>query len=117
MKTIIAGSRSIDDFAVIDQAIKASSFEITEVVSGTAKGVDITGEAWASLNNIPIKRFPAKWDKEGRAAGMLRNARMAEHAEACIVIWDGSSVGSKNMINQATKRGLKLYVHKVENDR
>lgn len=111
MKTIIAGSRGINDFAVINAAVQASKFEITEVVSGTAKGVDQEGEAWASLNDVPIKRFPAEWDTYGRAAGMKRNQAMADYADACIVVWDGRSPGSRNMINEAAKRGLKLYVH------
>jgi hypothetical protein len=46
MKTIIAGSRSITDPAVVYRAVAASRFRITHVVSGTAAGVDTIGEAW-----------------------------------------------------------------------
>ena len=111
MKTIIAGSRDIDDFQIVNHAIITSGFVITEVVSGTAKGVDLEGEGWASLNEVPIKRFPANWAEFGRGAGHKRNAAMAEYAEACIVIWNGKSPGSRNMINEAAKHGLKLYVY------
>lgn len=114
MKTIIAGSRGIDDFAIVAQAIVDSKFEITEVVSGTAKGVDTEGEGWASLNEVPIKRFPADWKPNGvfdRGAGHKRNAKMAEYADALIAVWDGKSPGTRNMINEAAKRGLKIYVH------
>lgn len=113
MKTIIAGSRSIIDFEIIEHAIDCSGFHITEVVSGTAKGVDTEGEGWASLYNVPIKRFPANWKQFGRSAGHKRNAAMADYAEACIIVWDGSSPGTRNMINEAAKRGLKLYVYSV----
>ena len=115
MKTIIAGSRDIEDFQLVLAAVKASKFEITEVVSGRARGVDNLGEGWASLNKIPIKPFPAKWTTDegqfDRGAGHKRNAQMAEYADALIAIWDGSSPGTRNMINEAAKRGLKLYVH------
>ena len=110
MKTIIAGSRGIDDFAIVSKAIVDSGFEITEVVSGTARGVDLEGEGWASLNEVPIKRFPADWSL-GRGAGHKRNAEMAEYADALIAIWDGKSPGTRNMINEAAKKGLKIYVH------
>jgi hypothetical protein len=114
MKTIIAGSRGISDFATVSQAIVASKFEITEVVSGTARGVDLEGEAWASLNEVPIKRFPAEWNKDGiydPGAGYKRNKQMALYADALIAVWDGKSAGTRNMINEAAKAGLKLYVH------
>ena len=115
MKTIIAGSRDIEDFQLVLAAVKASKFEITEVVSGTAKGADQEGEAWASLNKIPIKRFPAQWTTDegqfDRGAGHKRNAQMAEYADALIAIWDGSSPGTRNMINLAAQAGLRIYVH------
>ena len=114
MKTIIAGSREITDFQVVEHAINSSGFEITEVVSGTARGVDLEGEGWASLNDVPIKRFPAKWNEDGifdRGAGHKRNAAMAEYADALIAIWDGASPGTRNMINCAAQAGIKIYVY------
>lgn len=113
MKTIIAGSRTINDFAIVQQAIKSSTFNITEVVSGTARGVDRLGEAWASMNDIPIARFPAKWTVYGRSAGFKRNAEMAKYADALIAIWDGRSNGTKNMINNARYEHLKIFVYEV----
>lgn len=40
MKVIIAGSRTIEDGSLIEQAVQESGFAITEVVSGCAPGVD-----------------------------------------------------------------------------
>ena len=62
MKLIIAGSREITDIRVVQEAIKESGInlsEVTEIVSGTARGVDKLGEAVAIQNKIKIKRFPA----------------------------------------------------------
>lgn len=111
MKTIIAGSRGITEFKTVEQAIKNSRFKITEVVSGTAIGVDQLGELWASENDIKIKRFPANWEKYGRSAGFIRNAEMANYADALIAVWDGRSKGTKNMINNAKLKNLELYIH------
>ncbi|CUJ53406.1 Uncharacterised protein [Achromobacter xylosoxidans] len=36
---------------------------------------------------------------------------MAEYAQALVAIWDGKSRGTKNMIEQAKKSMLKVYVH------
>lgn len=113
MRTIIAGSRTIKDYDVVKEAIEKSGFDITTLISGTADGVDQLGEKWAKDNNIPIELHPADWDKWGRSAGTIRNQEMAECAEACILVWDRQSKGTKNMLINAINNHLKLYVHDV----
>jgi hypothetical protein len=100
VKVIIAGSRDVNDYTLVVKTIEQSGWkdQITEVVSGCATGIDILGEQWARANNIPIKEMPARWDLYGRKAGPLRNKNMAEYADAAIVIWDGKSAGTRNMI-------------------
>ena len=101
MKTIIAGSRTILDLKAVEQAVRESGFTITEVVSGCSKGVDTLGEIWANNKKVPVKRFPAKWEELGRKAGPLRNLEMAAYADALIAVWDGTSRGTKHMIDHA----------------
>lgn len=116
MKTIIAGSRtaSIQD---VMKALELCSFteEITEVISGCARGADSYGEMLAEEFNTPIKRFPADWNKYGKSAGYIRNSQMAEYADAAIIIWDKKSPGTKNMISLAEKYNLKSYIHYINN--
>jgi len=112
MKVIIAGSRTISDFFVVKTAIEKSGFEITEVVSGNAAGVDRLGERWAVQNNILITKFPADWNKHGKAAGFIRNREMAEYADALIAVWNGESAGTKDMIDQMKQRGKPIFVDK-----
>ena len=116
MKTIIAGSRTITNPITVEDAIRLSKIDITEVVSGGCYGVDAIGEDWARYNNIPIKLFRADWNTHGKAAGPIRNLAMAEYAEALIAVWDGVSRGTKNMIREARKQGLKVYIHNIRHD-
>jgi hypothetical protein len=113
MKTIIAGGRNINDLNLVHHAMLQITWPVMEVVSGMAKGVDTLGENWASKMGIPIKQFPANWDKYGRRAGPIRNEEMGDYAEALVAIWDGKSRGTKHMIDYATKRGLKVFVYKI----
>lgn len=115
MRVIVAGSRSISDYSVVWRAILASGLmgEITELVSGTAPGVDRLGESWAAKHQIPIRRFPADWTKYGKRAGYLRNELMAQHADALILVWDGASKGSRHMLDIARKRGIHVYLCRV----
>ena len=115
MKTIIAGSRTITDYAVVEQAIKESEFKITTVISGTARGVDTLGERWAHENNIDIILCPANWKKYGKKAGYIRNAEMADIAEALIVIIENNSRGSSHMLTIAQDRELLIYSKHINN--
>ncbi len=114
MRTIIAGSRHINDEAVVLAAAEAAPWEITEVVCGGAAGVDSIGAKLARERNVPVKMFPADWGKHGRAAGPIRNREMADYAQALVAVWDGLSRGTKNMIDEARARGLTVHVHQVD---
>lgn len=116
MRCVIAGSREGISYNDVLQAMEECSWtdEITEVVSGKARGVDTMGEQWANENNISVKEFPADWKKFGKSAGYLRNAEMADYADALICVWDGESRGSKHMIDLANEKGLKVFVYNLK---
>lgn len=119
MKTIIAGSRTITDHLPVRKAIaqaQAKGLVITEVVSGGARGTDTLGEQWAYYRGIPVKRFNADWDRYGRSAGYRRNEQMARYAEALVAVWDGTSPGTRHMIELARRLGLRVHVYIVEGD-
>lgn len=105
MKTIIAGGR---DYNITDEDFKAlDALDITEVVSGCARGADSGGEAWARSRGIPVKQFPANWNAHGKSAGMIRNGEMADYAQALAVFPGGK--GTANMISRAKLKGLKIF--------
>ncbi len=114
MRVVIAGGRNIHNYELVLDAIEESKFNIQTVVSGGAKGVDALGERYAEEMNINLKIFHADWETHGRAAGPIRNRKMAENADAVIAIWDGKSRGTKNMIETAQKKGLLVYVKIIE---
>jgi len=110
MRVIIAGSRGINDYAKVCDAVQQSGFPISRVVSGMAKGVDTLAVRYAIENDLPCDRFPAEWSRCGRSAGYRRNVQMAQNADALIAIWDGKSPGTWHMIDVAKARGLRVFV-------
>ena len=110
MRTIIAGSRAIDDYTSLVLAIAQCPWQITTVLSGHADGVDRLGERWALSRNIPVELYPADWKTHGRVAGLVRNIEMACRAQALVAVWDGESNGTKHMIRVAEKYDLKIFV-------
>lgn len=114
MRTIIAGSRDITNYIALLDAVENaknySKINPTTIISGAARGVDELAIWYAEDNNLPCELFPAEWKVFGKGAGMIRNRKMAENAEALIALWDGSSRGTENMINVAKELKLKVYV-------
>lgn len=84
---------------------------VTEVVSGGAYGVDMLGAKFAKDCGLPVKFFYPDWDGLGKRAGFVRNQEMADYADALIAVWDGQSRGTKDMIDRALKKGLKVFVY------
>jgi len=107
MRLIIAGCRNIEWSylnTLIDESIKyitetTNDLNNIEIVSGGAYGADSMGEAFANRFNLPLKKFPADWDKYGKRAGMIRNHQMGDYATHLIAFWDGKSRGTNDMIN------------------
>jgi hypothetical protein len=113
LKIIIAGHRDFEDYDELLVAIANCPFEITEVVSGHAEGVDKMGERWSrEVLKKEAKVFPADWTKWGKGAGPRRNTQMAQYADGLLAIFKGGqNSGTWNMIKQADLRGLEVYIH------
>ena len=113
MKTIIAGTRNFNDYQFLKEKIDNLDINITEIVSGTARGADILGERYAREHNIPVKRFPADWEKYGKGAGFIRNEQMGNYADYLIAFWDSKSRGTFHMIEYMKKIGKHgtIYVY------
>ena len=120
MKIIIAGSRSLNPegisallFGLISTSIDKFGKSPTEIVSGGARGADKFGESWARANNIKIKQFLPDWDFYGKSAGFIRNQKMADYADALVVLWDGKSRGTKHMMDCMKKIGKPVGVIRI----
>ena len=113
MRTIIAGSRTIDAYYIVERAVENSGIEPTVIVSGGARGVDRLGERYGHEHNIPVDVFEPDWAGQGKKAGFLRNKEMALNADALIAVWDGQSKGTKHMIDTARIYNLQVYVEEI----
>ena len=116
MRTIIAGSRGVIKYRHLVAAMSSVPFMPTVIISGTARGADRLGEKYARKNKITLEKYPAEWNKHGKAAGMIRNREMASVADALVALWDGKSRGTLNMIKTAKDFGLVVFVYNVPPD-
>jgi hypothetical protein len=125
-RIIVAGSRTFTDYERLKAKLNHMVSRIGPetaiiIVSGKAIGADTLGERWAfeHLNALATKRgkhkghvqnYYPQWEVHGKRAGILRNIEMAMYADALLAFWDGKSPGTKHMIDEAKRRGLKTVV-------
>ena len=113
-RVIIAGCRDFADYELLkekcDFYLQNKKKEDIVIVTGQAFGADALGERYAQERGFQLETYPADWKVHGRAAGPIRNAKMASVAHALISFWDGKSRGTKNMIDTAKKHNLQVAV-------
>lgn len=115
IRLIVAGSRTFEDYSLVERALNALLAEssLAEIVSGNGRGVDKLGERYGEAHGIDVKRFPADWNTYDKRAGYIRNKQMAEYATHCICFWDGESRGTKIMIELAKDNKLPTQIVKI----
>lgn len=111
MRVIIGGSRSVASVEAVEAAIAQAGWAITEVITGNSRGADAVAAKWAKDRGVLVTIIPVEWSKYGGRADAIRNERIADMAEACILVWDGFSRGTANMIEVARARNLPLVVY------
>jgi hypothetical protein len=114
---LISGSRAFPDEGLARAVFKSQFKRGDWVICGGARGVDTWAEEEARAAQATIKKFPADWRKNGKAAGPLRNEEMfsfvqdrAEegHVVRALVLWDGESRGTKHMLGMIEEEGMPL---------
>lgn len=114
MKTIISGSRTIQSYTVVEQAIRESGFIITHVFSGMRTGPDVFGYRWAMTQKIPVRTFQPDWAKLGKPADLIKCFEMAAYAEALISVNDGADHVADYQEKIARSCGLRIFTFRVE---
>lgn len=99
MKLAIIGSRNIQ----IDDLSPYIPADCDEIISGGARGVDTCAAEFARDHGLKLTEFLPEYDKYGRAAPIVRNRAIVEAADAIIAFWDGSSRGTKSVIDFCQK--------------
>ena len=109
MKLLIVGSRSIKEFDLSPYV----SREVDTIISGGAGGVDSLAEKYADSHRLSKYIMRPNYALYGRAAPLKRNEKMVDIADEVLVIWDGSSRGTKYTVDYAEKVKKRLVVVKL----
>lgn len=108
MKVAVIGSRGLR----VNDLGKYLPDEVTEIISGGARGVDTSAREYAMEHGLKLTEYLPEYNKYGRGAPLKRNITIIENADLVLAFWDGSSRGTKYVIENCKKRNipLKIYV-------
>ncbi|MBO5939069.1 MAG: hypothetical protein J6Q82_06180 [Clostridia bacterium] len=104
MKLLIVGSRSIERFDLSEYVPPETEL----IISGGAKGMDRIAEKYADEHRISKLILLPKYERYGKAAPIKRNEQMVEIADMVLVVWDGSSKGTRATAEYAKKKNKPL---------
>lgn len=110
MKIAVIGSRGL----VINDLGKYLPANVTEIVSGGAKGIDTCAREYALSNGIKLTEFSPEYNKYGRGAPLKRNLLIIDYADEVLAFWDGRSSGTKYVIEQCRKRNKKVSIFYIK---
>ena len=106
MKVAVVGSRSIQ----VADLEKYLPEETTEILSGGAAGADTSAREYALAHAIPLTEFLPDYRRYGRAAPLKRNISINESADLVLAFWDGTSCGTRFVIERCKQRGTTVRV-------
>ena len=109
MRVAVIGSRGL----CVLNLEKYLPKEVTEIVSGGAKGVDTSAREYAISHGIKLTEFLPEYKKYGRSAPLKRNITIIENADLVLAFWDGNSRGTKFVIDNCKKRNIPIRVYKI----
>jgi SLOG family YspA-like protein len=117
MRVLVCGSRHFTNYVEM-RKILCTMFDPDDTVTlihGNARGADQLSEQALTgyfRGGFEVLRFPADWNKHGKAAGPIRNKQMLDEGKPDLVVafLAENSRGTKNMIEQATKAGIPVKV-------
>lgn len=113
-KVIVCGSRSYPDRTKVFHVLDAYHARIGPdmyIVAGGADGADEFAREWAVSRRVDHEIRYAKWEVEGKPAGILRNRRMAKRKPRLVLAFSldfDKSIGTSDMIRVAEKSEIKV---------
>ena len=107
MRVAVIGSRGLH----VDHLEDYLPEGVTEIVSGGAKGIDTCAREYAQRHGLKLTEFLPEYEKYGRGAPLRRNITIIEYADFVLAFWDGSSRGTKFVIDNCKKRNIPVAVY------
>ena len=109
MKIAVIGSRGL----IVRDLEMYLPEETTEIVSGGARGVDTSARYYAQKNGLKLTEFLPDYNKYGKIAPLVRNLEIIDYADEVYAFWDGTSRGTKYVIENCRRKKKKVHIFMI----
>jgi hypothetical protein len=109
MKIAVVGSRGFDGAEKLCEILDLYIDQITDLITGGAKGADRMAEEWAKAHNIPVTLYLPQ-PKYGKGQFSQRNKEIVDNCDYVIAFWDEKSKGTKHVMDLCQKRNKRLLM-------
>lgn len=75
------------------------------IVSGGARGIDRCAALYAHTRGVRLIEILPDYPRYGHSAPIRRNGEIVELADYVLIFWDGTSPGSRNVIQRCRDTG------------
>jgi len=106
LKVAVIGSRRL----TISSLEKYLPPDTTEIVSGGAKGVDMSAREYAIRHGLKLTEFLPDYKQYGKGAPLKRNMTIIKYADTVLAFHDGRSRGTKHVIDNCRDVGVPIRV-------
>lgn len=114
MRILVCGSRHFKDYNKGWEVLSEYADKTCDMtfIHGDADGADRFCDFYSWYNGYKVERYPADWEKHGKAAGPVRNREMLERGKPDLVIafLAPGSRGTANMVRQAKEAGVPVKI-------
>ena len=113
MRVAVVGSRSLDDrsYQTLTENIPSG---VSEIISGGASGADSLAEQYARERGLPVTVIRPDYKTYDRHAPLIRNSQIVSESDFTLILWDGVSRGSLNVIMTCIRTNKPFKVLLVE---
>ena len=108
---LVCGGRDFDDPSKMYDVLDSQFDKGCILLQGDALGADRLALEWAQMNRVWYVGVPAAWEKNGKAAGLIRNNQMLDLAPIKVIAFPTKkSRGTWHTIKGAKARGIETVV-------
>jgi uncharacterized phage-like protein YoqJ len=120
----VVGTRNFTDKntfkRIINEVITIEGIP-NKIVSGGAIGADTLAFEWAIENSTEILVFKPRYEdfpkKKRWMAPKERNTTIVDNSDIVLAFWDMESTGTKDTINKSIKKGKKIYLYNIKENK
>ena len=109
MRVLICGDRDWVDRDLIHSWIEQlQEWGVDSIIEGEARGADTIAREEAEKLGIEVEKFPAEWNRFGRAAGPIRNRQMLDENPDLVLAFHDHIEFSKGTRNTLTEFNMEF---------